>query len=104
MKYFILNVSGKQILVKPGNWYDIDFIKQGKIGDLISFKKVLLYRNSCKVQIGRPFLKEGFLTGQLIQTVKSKKVTVLKTKPKKNYTRIKGHRQLHSRIKFETHY
>lgn len=101
MKYFILNVSGKQIMVKPGTWYDIDFIKQGKIGDYISLKKILLYRNSLKIQIGRPFLMGGLLTGQLIQTVKSKKITVLKTKPKKNYTRVKGHRQLYSRIKFE---
>lgn len=100
MKYFILNVSGKQLMVKPGNWYDIDFIKQAKIGDYISLKKILLYRNSLKIQVGEPFLPGGVLLGQLIQTVKSKKIRVLKTKPKKNYTRVKGHRQSYSRVKF----
>ena len=32
MKYAIAQTSGKQFLVKPGQWYDIDFIKDGKIG------------------------------------------------------------------------
>lgn len=102
MKYFILNVSGKQFIVKSGKWYDIDFVKKAKIGDYISLKKILLYRNSIKIQIGKPFLNEACLNGQLVQNVKSKKLIVLKTKPKKNYTRVKGHRQHYSRIQFST--
>jgi ribosomal protein L21 len=27
MKYAIAQTSGKQFLVKPGQWYDVDFIK-----------------------------------------------------------------------------
>lgn len=102
MKYLILHVSGKQVLIKPSQWYDMDFIKKGNIGDHISLKRVLLYRQLSKLQVGKPFLTEGKLTSQIIQNFKGKKLIVLKTKPKKNYTRVKGHRQRYTRIQFST--
>ena len=30
MKYAIAQTSGKQFLVKPGQWYDVDYIKIGR--------------------------------------------------------------------------
>ena len=59
MKYAIAQTSGKQFLVKPGQWYDVDFIKDGKVGDYIYLNKILFFRNENKVQIGKPFLSEG---------------------------------------------
>ena len=41
MKYAIAQTSGKQFLLKPGQWYDIDFIKDANIGDYIFLNKVL---------------------------------------------------------------
>ena len=37
-----------------------------------------------------------------IQQVKGKKITVLKTKPKKNYTRTRGHRTLYTRVQIDS--
>ena len=39
MKYAIAQTSGKQFLVKPGEWYDIDFIRNGEVGDYIYLNK-----------------------------------------------------------------
>ena len=58
MKYAIAQTSGKQFLVKPGEWYDIDFIKKGEVGDYIYLNKILFFRNENKIQIGTPFLTE----------------------------------------------
>ena len=101
MKYAIAQTSGKQILIKPGQWYDVDFIRNGNVGDFIYLNKILFFRDENKVQIGQPFLNKSKIKAQIIQQVKGKKITVLKTKPKKHYTRKKGHRQLYTRIKIE---
>lgn len=101
MKYAITHTSGKQFLLKPGQWYDIDLIKSGNLGDVVYLKKILFYRKDTKVQLGQPFLVNGKIPGKIIQEVKGKKLTVLKTKPKKKYTRTKGHRQIYTRIQLD---
>jgi len=102
MKYAIDQTSGKQFLVKPGEWYDIDFIRNGEVGDYIYLNKILFFRNENKIQIGRPFLKNSKIPARIIQQVKGKKITVLKTKPKKRYTRKNGHRQPYTRVQIDT--
>jgi len=101
MKYAIAQTSGKQFLLKPGQWYDVDFIKNGNLGDFIYINKILFYRNKNQVQIGKPFLGQSQISAKIIQQIKGKKITVLKTKPKKKYTRTRGHRQPYTRIQID---
>ena len=101
MKYAIAQTSGKQFLIKPGQWYDLDFIKNGNLGDFIYLNKILFFRNNDKIQLGKPFLEESQIPAKIIQQVKGKKITVLKTKPKKKYTRTRGHRQAYTRVLIE---
>ena len=101
MKYAIAQTSGKQFLLKPGEWYDIDYVKNSTIGDFLYFTKILFFRKENKVQLGKPFLENSKICGKVIQQIKGKKITVLKTKPKKKYTRTKGHRQLYTRIQID---
>ena len=102
MKYAIAQTSGKQFLVKPGQWYDLDFIQGGNVGDVIYLNKVLLFLNENKIQIGQPFLENSKIPAKIIQQVKGKKITVLKTKPKKRYTRTRGHRQSYTRVQIDS--
>ena len=99
--YCIVQASGKQFLFKPGQWYDLDFMKTVKIGDFIHLNKILFFKKEAKVQLGQPFLPKSQIVGQILQQVKGPKITVLKTKPKKNYTRTKGHRQSYTRISIQ---
>jgi large subunit ribosomal protein L21 len=98
MEYAIAQASGKQLLLKPGQWYDIDFIKDSNVGDHIHFNQILFLRKDNRIQIGQPFLYNSRILAKIIQQVKGRKITVLKTKPKKHYTRTRGHRQLYTRI------
>ncbi len=99
MKYAIIQVSGKQYIIKPGFWYDIDFIKKLKKGNLIYLNKILLLKNNEKIQVGKPFLKNIKIIVKFIKHIKGPKMLILKTKPKKNYTRKYGFRKLYTRIK-----
>jgi len=101
MKYIIAQTAGRQFLFKPGEWYDIDYIKKANIGDFIYLNKILLFKNDKKIQLGYPFLNNSQISAKIIQQVKGPKITVLKTKPKKKYTRTYGHRQSYTRIQIE---
>jgi large subunit ribosomal protein L21 len=101
MEYAIVQTSGKQLLLKPGQWYDVDFIRNGKTGDYIYLNKILFFKKDNRIQVGRPFLQNSQISAKIIQQVKGPKITVLKTKPKKHYTRTQGHRQLYTRIQIE---
>jgi len=101
MTYAISETSGKQFLIKPGRWYDIDYIAKAKEGDVIYLKKILLFRYLNQLQVGKPFLWNSKIPARVLQIVKGKKVTVLKTKPKKHYTRVRGHRSFYTRIRIE---
>lgn len=98
MTYAIAQTSGKQFLIKPGQWYDFDNITKGNLGDFIYLNKVLFFKKENKIQLGNPFLTKSQIPGKMIQDVKGSKIVVLKTKPKKKYTRTYGHRQKFSRI------
>ena len=102
MKYAIAQTSGKQFLLKPGQWYDVDFINDANIGDFIYLNKILFFRNQNKIQLGQPFLENSQIPAKIIQQVKGKKIMVLKTKPKKKYTRTRGHRQPYTRVQIDT--
>jgi large subunit ribosomal protein L21 len=102
MKYAIAQTSGKQFLFKPGEWYDVDFIKNGNLGDFLFFKKILFLKKENQIQLGKPFLFDSQIPAKILQEVKGKKITVLKTKPKKKYTRTRGHRQIYTRVQIDT--
>lgn len=99
MKYVIVQISGKQLLCKPNEFYNIDYIKNIYLGDFILLNKVLLYKNNKNIQIGFPYLQNLYIIAQIIKQIKGSKMTILKTKPKKKYTRIKGYRPLYTQIK-----
>lgn len=102
MEYAIVQTSGKQILLKPGKWYDVDFISNGNLGDSVCLNKILFFKKDNKIQLGHPFLEKSQIIAKIIQQVKGPKITVLKTKPKKNYTRTRGHRQSYTRIQIDS--
>lgn len=99
MKYAIVHTSGKQFFLLPDRWYDIDLIRKAKLGSYITLNKIMLFKKSIQLQLGKPFLNKSIFSGNILQNeVKGPKLKVLKTKPKKNYTRTIGHRQKYTRI------
>ncbi len=97
----IIQISGKQIFIKTGQWYDIDYINKAFVGDYIAINNILFINKLNKIQIGTPILKNIKIFAKIIQQVKSNKITILKTKPKKNYTRKYGHRKILTRVLIE---
>jgi ribosomal protein L21 len=98
MKYIITQIAGKQYLFKKNENYYIILITNLKINQYIILKKILLLRKNLKLQLGYPFLYKSKILCKILQKLKKKKLTILKTKPKKKYIKIKSIRPIYTKI------
>lgn len=99
MEYAIVQISGKQLFIKSDRRSSFDLVKKIGVNSLIVLNKVLLAKNANKIQVGKPFIKGSTLLAKVSDKIKGSKLIILKTKPKKNYTRTRGHRQQYSQVK-----
>ena len=104
MEYVIAQISGRQYLLKKNQYYDFDFLKNLNDKNIIYFNKILLVKkklvknNFTEIQIGLPFLSKLKIPLKFIQHFSKNKLLILKTRPKKNYTRIKGFKKKITRL------
>ncbi len=90
----IIETGGKQLLVKKN---DIIYVEklEGKVGDKITFDKVLMHDQ----KIGKPFIKDVVVTGIIEKQGKQRKIVVYRHNPKSTHKRKYGHRQPYTRVK-----
>nr|YP_009395713.1 ribosomal protein L21 [Herposiphonia versicolor]ARW64693.1 ribosomal protein L21 [Herposiphonia versicolor] len=100
MTYAVIDVGGNQMIIEPGKFYDINYLPSNP-GDIISFKRVLLFSESNAYQIGTPCLEHILVKATVLKHLKGKKIKVFKIKPKKNYRIKQGYRQKLTRILIE---
>jgi large subunit ribosomal protein L21 len=90
--YAVIKTGGKQYRVEPGMKLRVEKI-EAQEGSEIEFEPLMVKREDGSLE----FYK-GKVIAQVIAHGKGRKVTVFKYKPKKNYKRWKGHRQLYTEI------
>lgn len=94
MEFAIIKTGGKQYKVSKGDSLKIEkIIGDFKVGDKITFDKVLLVDNGKDTTIGTPFIDGAKVEATLAEIGRNKKVTVVKYKQKSRYFKINGHRQ-----------
>jgi large subunit ribosomal protein L21 len=94
----ILKCGSKQYLVKEGDVIDIDVI-EGKSGDTIKLKGLLLVSKDNDVVLGSPEVGSAFIEAEIIENFKDKKVLVFKRRRRKDYKKRIGHRQPYTKVK-----
>jgi large subunit ribosomal protein L21 len=92
MTYAIIETGGKQILVQPGRFYDIELIHEEPDSNY-TVDKVLLVNHNGEVTVGQPFVEGATVEGTIMQHRRGKKVIVYKMQPKKKTRKKRGHRQ-----------
>nr|YP_009313002.1 Ribosomal protein L21 [Dermonema virens]SCW21256.1 Ribosomal protein L21 [Dermonema virens] len=100
MIYAIIETSGKQIWIKPGQFYDVNKVS-GLPGEYIKLNRVLFINNNDKITIGHPCIDNTYAYGKILKHIRGRKITVFKMKPKKNMYSKNGHRQEMSRVLIE---
>lgn len=103
--YAIIEDSGTQIKVMPGDIVEVDLRDLGTTDDekaTITFDRVLMVGNTDSddaATIGTPYLGGATVTGEVLGEMKGEKIDVIKYKRRKGYKRKKGHRQRFLRVK-----
>ncbi len=97
--YAIIQTGGKQYLVEEGARVEVEKIPGKEEGDQVVLDEVLFLRNDGDTMIGRPYLEDASVSGEVVEKGKQEKVVVYKYKKRKGYRKKKGHRQPYMEIK-----
>jgi large subunit ribosomal protein L21 len=96
--YAVVKTGGKEFRIARGDLIRVEKL-EGKVGDQVTMKDILMISHEDQVQVGNPLLANAVITGEIVQQVKGKKVLTYKMKRRKNYRRTKGHRQTYTYIR-----
>jgi large subunit ribosomal protein L21 len=87
----IVKISGKQYRVAKGDRVTVDRLAT-KIGDKVTFDKVLLLTDGPRATVGVPLVDGAAVTATVVASIRGPKVVVYKYKAKKRYRRTRGAR------------
>ena len=90
--YAVIKSGGKQHKVSEGEEILLEKISVEE-GKNVEFSEVLAVNKDGKLEVGQPLLEGAIVTGKVVNHLKSKKITVIKMKRRKDYRKKQGHRQ-----------
>ena len=102
--YAVIEDSGTQIKVAPGDVIDIDLRDLGAKKKKIKFDRVLVVgddEGDSAASVGTPYVDGASVTAEVLEEIKGQKIDVIKFKRRKGYRRKTGHRQRYLRIKIQ---
>ena len=89
----VIATGGKQYRVAPGQVISVEKLPVDK-GGVVEFRSVLLVtRDGGDVVAGADALKSARVSGEVVRQSRSRKVSIVKFRRRKNYRRNRGHRQ-----------
>jgi large subunit ribosomal protein L21 len=100
--YAIIEDSGTQIRVAPGDVLDIDLRELPDDAETVTFDRVLLVGEASgggDPRIGTPYVEGATVTAEILDEIKGDKVDVIKYKRRKGYRLKQGHRQRYLRVR-----
>ncbi len=95
--YAVFEDGSRQYRVSEGEIVQVDY-RDVDVGSRVEFPRVLLCKSGDELQIGRPFLDGMRVIGDVVRHP-SKKVYVQHFRRRKNYRRLRGHRQWYTAVK-----
>lgn len=99
--YAIVELGGKQYRVQTGDTLNVELLK-AEPGEKVNFDRVLFLAGDSDLRIGDPFVEGASVDASVIKHDKDDKILVFKYKSKKNYRRLRGHRQNYTQIRIES--
>lgn len=93
----VIRTGGKQYRVKQGDIFNVEKLET-PVGEHITFTEILAIGEGESLVVGTPIVEGASVTARIIKTARLKKVIVFKFKRRKNYKRMRGHRQHFTRI------
>ena len=95
--YAVFRTGGKQYRASKGDRLRVERLQAGE-GDTVEFDEVLLVGEGANVKLGSPLVSGSKVKAKVMSQGRGKKIVVLKFKRRKNYKRVKGHRQNYTEV------
>lgn len=89
----VIETGGKQYYVEENSELYIEKL-DSEAGSEVVFDKVLMANG----RLGRPYVENVTVVGEVVKHGKSKKIKVFKYNPKKKYRKTQGHRQPYTKV------
>ncbi len=99
--YAVIKSGGKQHKVSEGEEILLEKLSLDE-GEVIEFSEVLAINKDGNLNVGKPLLEGAVVKGKVINHLKTKKITVIKMKRRKDYRKKQGHRQNLTKVKIES--
>ncbi|MHC4695258.1 MAG: 50S ribosomal protein L21 [Planctomycetota bacterium] len=100
--YAIISDGGSQYRVEEGLTLDLQLKDLAEDAKTVEFDRVLMVGDiEDGPKIGQPTVEGAKVTASVVGEVKGDKITVVKFRPRKRYTRTQGHRQRYLRVKVD---
>ena len=96
--YAIIEDGSRQYRVAEGELVRVDYREEAVVGARVEFERVLLCESNGDVKIGQPTV-EGMRVVGTVVAQPSIKTYVQHFRRRKNYRRLKGHRQHYLEVK-----
>ena len=99
--YAVIKSGGKQHKVSEGEEILLEKLSLDE-GEIIEFSEVLAVNKDGNLNVGKPLLEGAVVKGKVLNHLKTKKITVIKMKRRKDYRKKQGHRQNLTKVKIES--
>jgi large subunit ribosomal protein L21 len=97
--YAVFEDGSRQYRVEEGDVVKVDF-RPAEVGASLEFNRVLLYQNDADTKIGQPVIEGARVVAEVVDHP-STKLYIQHFRRRKNYRRLKGHRQPYTSIKIQ---
>jgi large subunit ribosomal protein L21 len=95
--YAVFEDGSRQYRVQEGDVVNVDF-REAQVGSNVEFNRVLLAQRDNDTQIGQPVIAGARVVGEVVNHP-SIKMYIQHFKRRKNYRRMKGHRQPYTAVR-----
>jgi large subunit ribosomal protein L21 len=95
--YAVFEDGSRQYKVSEGDVVKVDY-READAGARVEFPRVLLFQNGDDLQIGRPLVAGMRVVGDVVEHP-SIKLYIQHFRRRKNYRRLKGHRQYYTAVR-----
>lgn len=96
--YAIIETGGGQYKVGKDEEFLVNRIA-GKQSGIVKFKNILFAKEKNSYHIGTPYVKDAYVTCEILSHPRAKKVIAFRYKRRKSYKRKVGHRQDLTRLR-----
>ncbi len=90
--FAVIKTGGKQYKVAPGDELKVETVP-GAAGETVRFGEVLMMGHGEDAAVGKPTIPGAFVTAEIVDHVRTRKVIVFKKRRRQNSKRRNGHRQ-----------